>query len=105
MAFARAPNEMELDNIPFRIVADLQETRIIEIQMVAEFQGKLRTRAIAEIQGIVLPSAGLLRFRVLIGEAERGHWNIEVSQIGAPHVDLFSSPTGPTGPVGPSASA
>lgn len=52
------------------------------------FQGKLRNRVIAEINGLVIPKPGILRVSIIIENQESGWWEIEVAQKDEPKVQL-----------------
>lgn len=57
-----------------------------------DFQGHLRVRAVAEIQGIVLTQPGVLKLSLHHEGVELGSWSLRVNQVGEPQI--FLAPEG-----------
>jgi hypothetical protein len=97
--------EGEPENQPCRLRATLNDQEVIDLPTNTEFQGKLRARMVAEMQGFPVAVPGDLKFALLAGDPliEVGSWIIKIAPAGKPKVDLFSA--GPTGPSGPQAAA
>jgi hypothetical protein len=55
---------IEPEKVPLRISATLNNDTLFDLPFDADFQGKLRTRGIINLQGIVLPAAGMLTFLI-----------------------------------------
>jgi hypothetical protein len=81
-----------------RVRGTLNGNVLFDLIMGIEFQGKLRSRAIGEFQGLVLGAPGTLKITITLGTDELASWDIAVLAAGVPAVDLFSGPSAPPQP-------
>jgi hypothetical protein len=93
-----AREEAEPNNFSFtlKIFLSGQEQPLFQGPFLFDFQNRLRSRALAQIAGLVVPGPGTLRFEILDGEKQIGIWETFVVRIGEPQI--VPQPTGPTGP-------
>jgi Family of unknown function (DUF6941) len=83
----RAANEPQELDLQIRIT---QGQHIVNFPWHVDFQGKLMTRGLAEIQGFVVPVVGEIAVEIVHQNILLARWAIMVQQIGAPQVDLFT---------------
>jgi hypothetical protein len=95
--FTRAADEPESGTV--RLQADISGVTVLDLELAVEFQGKLKTRSIGEVQGILIPTMGQLHISLVKNDQEISGWDIPVLHVGAPHLDLFNAPTGPAAPA------
>jgi hypothetical protein len=88
-----------------RLRGTLNNQQLFDLELPLDFQTKPRTRAIGEMQGVLIPAAGRLRIGLYRDQAELGGWDIEIFAVGAPRVDLFTTPQGPSTPTAASSAA
>jgi hypothetical protein len=73
-------NEDEAEQ-PVQWRALLNEQLLHEGPLNAKFQGKLRTRSILRLGGLVVPAPGVLAFEIMINGQPAGRWSIPVSKL------------------------
>lgn len=74
------------------------EQELLSAPWVAHFFQQTSARAILEMNGVVVPAPGDLRFLCRIGERNLGSWTISVVEAGQPAVQPWLIPQPP--PVG-----
>ena len=74
----------------------LNDAPLIHGPFVVDFQDRLRARAIGQINGLVIPGPGTLRFRLVQNDETLAEGKTTVSMIGEP--EMIQSPTAPSGP-------
>jgi hypothetical protein len=77
-----------------RLHGHINEQQIFDNPLEANFQGKLRVRAIGQVNGLLIPTSGTLRWSMTLEGRELAQWPIEIVHLG-PQVDLFSTPPTP----------
>jgi hypothetical protein len=75
-----------------KLVATMNNQNLFEFAWPLEFKGRLKSRAVADLQGVVIPGPGTLRLGLWKDDSEIAFWNIDIVQIGPPKADLFSAP-------------
>jgi hypothetical protein len=88
----RSPDDAENHQVTIR--AELNDQRVLEHQFTLQFQGKPRTRAIADMNGFLVASAGTLRIELNLGEDRLAVWDITIIAGTSPAVHLISSGEG-----------
>lgn len=86
----RTGDEPNASDGTIRIALDDQP--VFETPLHIDFQGHLRVRAVAEIQGVVLTRPGILKLSLLHAGNELGSWSLRVNQLGEPQI--FVAPEG-----------
>jgi hypothetical protein len=95
---SKLPSEPQVGNLRLLITLDSQPIPLLDAPMGVDFQGKLRTRVIANLQAMLVPSPGLITVSVLEGARTLGSWKIDVMHIGqaaAPPPVASSAATSP----------
>jgi hypothetical protein len=95
--FTRTADEPETNTVRLRAV--IGEAVIFDLELAVEFQGRLKTRSIGDLQGIPIPAMGQLRISIVKDDHEMAGWDIPVLHVGAPQMDLFNIPAGPAAPT------
>ncbi|MDP6087779.1 MAG: hypothetical protein QGF68_17305, partial [Nitrospinota bacterium] len=67
----------------------LDGSEIARIPSSINFQGKLSTRSIVVIQGLVVPAPGVLKASLQLDEREIGSWEVRIDRIGASQPSLI----------------
>jgi hypothetical protein len=70
------------DPSPVRIKISLNEQILLQTGIQIDFQGHLRTRGVALVQGLILHQVGDLRIEILFGDESAGSWGIPVLLVG-----------------------
>jgi len=69
------------------VTITLGERELGRSPVAADFQDQVTTRVVVNLQGLMLPEPGALRFRLDVDGRELGSWSIMVRQVeGAPAV-------------------
>ena len=95
--FEREPGDPAQHEVRFRLA--IGDTEIFVTPLAIDFQTGLRNRSTVRIQGLVLPSPGVLRVSVYVGENEIGVYTIGIEQIALPRVEAHQEPAGLEGGV------
>ncbi len=82
--FMLEKDEADNDQQEVRVVIKLGDAQINETPVNLNFQQKKSNRLIVSLNGLVLPSPGLLIVKLLHAGGEFSSWGIPVSQIGGP---------------------
>src|SRR5262249_32634108 len=88
----------ELEKLELRLNVRLNDQTLMDAGFPVDFQGKLKTRCIGFMQGLVLTAAGDLQFRLTNDGIEIANWHIDIVPM-APRIDLINEPAGPVPPV------
>jgi hypothetical protein len=86
----------EPDNMPLSVACDMNGKQIFEVPITASFQGKLRTRVVANLQGVPITSHGVMKMLLKSKRKVIGTWPIIVSsavQVLPPPVQVASATT------------
>jgi hypothetical protein len=76
----RTPEEPEEPN--FRLHGRINEQQLFDNPLQANFQGKLRVRAVIQVNALLIPTSGILRWSITIEGRELAHWPIEIVHLG-----------------------
>jgi hypothetical protein len=71
------PNTAQL-----RIRIELNKKQLTEIPFAVDFQNNYKCRAIANVQGMIIPGLGTLKVSLFLKTRELGTWEIDVRQVG-----------------------
>lgn len=83
--FSRATGEPEtFDGL--EMLVDMSGKELYRGPLALNFQGRMRSRMIAELQGMVLEGPGELRFTIVRGAEELGRWTVLVNHVGQPNL-------------------
>jgi hypothetical protein len=83
-ALSRTPDEDEDTRSRIKIFLDTEQ--LIEFPLQTSFQGKLRTRDVSVLNGLIIPRIGrVLSVRVFLNDEQKGIWDIPITTI-APQV-------------------
>jgi hypothetical protein len=84
----RDENDPSVYNLTMRITLTGQQQPIVAAPFMIDFQNRSRARALGQIAGLVLPNPGVLRFSLSDGTSELGFWEVTVTQLGSPSVNM-----------------
>jgi len=71
--------ETEPDHTEIVLKIFIEDTLLIEKSIPVSFQGLRRVRSLTELQGFIIPSAGMLKFLLFIDEKELAAWDVSVT--------------------------
>lgn len=91
--------ENEQQQITTSIRMAIEETQLFDVPFQIDFQGRLRVRAVADMQGVLLPRPGVLKASLHYENAELGAWTLSVNQIGTPPEIFVAPDDGPPVPA------
>lgn len=83
------------DDPTVQMTISLGGRSLFQNPLVVNFSQRLSTRAVVDINGLVLLAPGTLRFSVRDGERELGTWDIVINQIGQPGMHQLFLPQQP----------
>lgn len=75
-------------NIELQLQVTLGAAQLLVASVPLNFAHQLRTRAILELNGFLLPTPGLVVFSLRHGESLLTSWSIRANQVGQPSVQL-----------------
>ena len=67
-----------------RLRMTLAGVQLTDVPLRFDFQGKVNTRVMAQLNGLIIPAPGILRTSLFIGADEIGHWETAVSLVPRP---------------------
>ena len=91
--FPRRANESENPSLQLRVTLDGQKQALFEAPLEVQFQGKLRARNLTSLQGMPIPSTGLMKVEIRSKSRVLGTWNVQVGRIGQQQVTRQLSPS------------
>ena len=84
--------EEEPEQPNFTIRATLAGKQLFDLPAQIAFQKHLRTRATIQIQGMVIPGPGSVRFELKDGENALAYWDLIVTAIAPPQIQAVGAP-------------
>jgi hypothetical protein len=98
--FILAREEAEADsfNLTLRVTESGRDQPILEGPIFVQFQGRLRSRLLANIAGLPLVAPGRLQFAVFDDQHELARWEVTINQLVQPQITQQPSiPDPPSG--------
>ena len=71
----------EKDKYSAELLITLNNKTLVRLPWVIDFATKLKATSVGDIQGLVIPTPGTLRFELRVKNKPLGEWRVQVKQI------------------------
>lgn len=85
----------DADNPTIQLTISLGGRSLFESPIVVGFSQRLSARAVVDINGLVIPGPGTVRFALRDGNRDLGTWDVIVNQVGQPGIHTTALPARP----------
>jgi hypothetical protein len=83
-------NESETEDAPAAVKIKLSEVTLFEQAVNVAFFNRNQARGILELQGLIVPSPGILTFSLEIANSVSAEWTVQVNNLGNVQASVIS---------------